>query len=182
MKFKLKNVYKEKIIPNLSKRFNVHPMAVPRLEKVVVSFSKNAKTHKEAFNASVKNLENITGRKSAMCYARKSIAQFSVRSGDMIGAKVTLRGDMMYNFVQLLTDVALLNWRAFEGLDPRSINDKSGNISYTLGIQDNRIFPVTIANAGIKDDGLQIVFCSNTKDKVLFQELLAGFDLPWMVV
>ena len=132
--------YREKIVPALKEKLgykNVHQ--VPRLEKVVVNTSVgSAQDVKAALEDAKKEIEIITGQKPAETRAKESISNFKLREGQAIGAKVTLRGARMYEFMERLIKLSLPRIRDFRGVSPRAFD---GNGNYTLGVKDQSIFP-----------------------------------------
>ncbi len=137
---KLKEVYQEKAIPALMKRFNYkNQMEVPKLEKIVVNMGLGeAIQNIKILDSAVQELSQITGQKPVITKAKKSIAQFKLRSGMPIGAMVTLRKERMYEFFNRLVNVALPRVRDFKGLSGKSF-DGRGN--YAMGIREQLIFP-----------------------------------------
>ena len=132
--------YRTQIVPELKsalKTDNVH--ALPRLEKIVVSMGVGkALENKNALDAAARDLGTITGQKPMLCRARKSVANFKLRKGVPIGAKVTLRGKRMYEFLDRLITIVIPRIRDFRGLSPKSF-DQAGN--YNLGISEQIVFP-----------------------------------------
>ena len=150
-------------------------MAAPKLVKIVVS-SGVGKAKDKARNALVeKKLALITGQKPAARAAKKSIAAFKSREGDIVGFQVTLRGQRMYEFLDKLVHIALPRTRDFRGLAKTSI-DEMGN--YTIGIKENSIFPET-SEEDLKDVfGLAITFVTTAKTKPEAEAFLRHLDLP----
>ena len=136
----LKEKYTKEIIPELTKKYNYTTvMAVPKLEKIVVNMGVgDATVNSKLLDAAVSELEKITGQQPVITKAKKSIAGFKVREGQAIGCKVTLRADLMYNFLDKLIRIALPRVRDFRGISTKSF-DGRGN--YTLGIKEQIIFP-----------------------------------------
>jgi large subunit ribosomal protein L5 len=130
---RLKKVYREQIAPELFKEFGYRsPMQTPKLEKIVVSMGVGeALQNKKLLDAAIEDLTLITGQKAVKTKARKSIANFKIRTGQEIGAKVTLRGTMMYEFLDRLVNVALPRVKDFRGV---SQNAFDGHGNYSLGI------------------------------------------------
>ena len=128
-----KKLYNEEIANNLMKKFNYSSkMEIPKLDKIVINMGVGEAAHDSKFiEAAVKDLELISGQKPVVTKARKSIAGFKLREGQVIGAKVTLRGENMYNFMEKLIKIALPRVRDFRGVSKNAFDGK-GN--YTLGI------------------------------------------------
>src|SRR5436190_15504 len=137
---RLRDRYNEEVALALKERFGIeNPMRVPRLEKIVVNMGVGeAAQNSRALDGAMEDLARITGQKSQMRRARKSIAGFKIREGMPVGARVTLRGARMYEFLDRLVSIALPRIRDFRGLDPKSF-DGRGN--YSLGIREQIIFP-----------------------------------------
>lgn len=150
-------------------------MASPKLAKIVVSTGVG-KSRDKTRNAMVeKKLAQITGQKPAQRVARKSIASFKLREGEVVGYQVTLRGQRMYEFLDKLVHIALPRTRDFRGLPKTSI-DEMGN--YTIGIRENTIFPET-SEEDLKDVfGLSITFVTTAKTKEEAEAFLRHLDLP----
>ena len=137
---RLKTQYREELLPALQQELGLpNPMRVPRLEKIVVNMGiGEAARDAKLIDGALVDLATITGQKPAVTRARKSIANFKLREGMAIGAKVTLRGDRMWEFLDRLLATALPRIRDFRGLDARSF-DGRGN--YTLGLTEQLVFP-----------------------------------------
>jgi len=143
----LKEKYK-KLLPELKKLFDLsNDLAVPKIEKVIVTVGTGSYKDKKKNDVVMERLAKITGQKPASTAAKKSIATFKLRQGDISGAKVTLRGERMYNFLDRLINVAIPRERDFRGLKPESV-DEMGNLS--IGFKEHTIFPET-ADEDIKD-------------------------------
>ncbi len=136
----LKENYEKKIIPFLKKELGAKSvMALPRLEKIVVNIGLGRALKDEKFmEIALRDLALITGQKLKTTPAKKSIANFKIREGMIVGAVATLRGARMYDFLSRLVDIALPRSRDFRGLDPKSI-DQSGNL--TIGMKEHIVFP-----------------------------------------
>jgi large subunit ribosomal protein L5 len=137
---RLLDAYKEKVVPELKKRFGyANTLAVPRVEKIVVNMGVGKATeNKKRLEDAVKDLAAITGQKPLITRARKSVSAFKLRRGNEIGCKVTLRGKRMYEFLDRLISLAMPRIRDFRGFSPESF-DKFGN--YTLGLAEQLVFP-----------------------------------------
>jgi large subunit ribosomal protein L5 len=160
------------------KKFNYSSiMEVPKLEKIVINMGVGEGSHDAKFiEAAVKDLETITGQKPVVTKARKSIAGFKLREGQVIGAKVTLRGENMYNFMEKLIKVSLPRVRDFRGIS-RNAFDGRGN--YTLGIKEQIIFPEIEYDQVLKVRGMDIVFVTTAKTNEEALELLESFGMPF---
>ena len=175
---RLKEKYKNEIIPNLQKEFSYKTvMQVPKLEKIVINIGVGDGSHDDKLiEAAVADLEAITGQHAVVTRAKKSIAGFKLREGQTIGTKVTLRGENMYVFLEKLIKVALPRVRDFRGVSPKAF-DGRGN--YTLGIKDQLIFPEIEYDNIVKLRGMDIVFVTTAKTNEEALELLKGFGLPF---
>ncbi|MBR4693775.1 MAG: 50S ribosomal protein L5 [Bacilli bacterium] len=173
-----KKLYNEQIADSLMKKFNYKSkMEVPRLEKIVINMGVGEASKDSKFmEAAVKDLELIAGQKPVVTKARKSIAGFKIREGQTIGAKVTLRGENMYNFMEKLVKVALPRVRDFRGISKTAFDGK-GN--YTLGIKEQIIFPEIDYDQVLKLRGMDIVFVTTAKTNEEALELLDGFGMPF---
>ena len=174
----LKELYNKEITKNLKEKFNyTSVMEIPKLEKIVVNIGVGDGSHDEKMiEASVKDLEAITGQHPIVTKAKKSIAGFKLREGQSIGTKVTLRGENMYIFLEKLIGVALPRVRDFRGVSPKAFDGK-GN--YTLGIRDQLIFPEIEYDNVVKLRGMDIVFVTTAKTNEEALELLKGFGIPF---
>ncbi len=174
----LKEKYNKEIVPALFKENKYKSiMEVPKLEKIVVNMGVGEAAHDAKFiEAAVKDLEAITGQKAVKTKAKKSIAGFKLREGATIGAKVTLRGENMYIFLEKLIKIALPRVRDFRGLNTHSF-DGFGN--YTLGIKEQLIFPEIEYDNVLKIRGMDIVFVTTAKTNEEGLQLLQSFGLPF---
>ena len=175
---KLKEIYNKEIISSLMKEKNyTSVMQVPKLDKIVINMGVGEGSHDDKFiEAAVKDLEIITGQKPVVTKARKSIAGFKLREGQTIGAKVTLRGENMYNFMEKLIKVALPRVRDFRGISNHSFD---GNGNYTLGIKEQLIFPEIEYDNVLKIRGMDIVFVTTAKTNKEAESLLRAFGMPF---
>ena len=173
-----KKLYNEQIADSLMKQFNYKSkMEVPKLEKIVINMGVGEASKDSKFiEAAVKDLEVISGQKPVVTKARKSIAGFKIREGQVIGAKVTLRGENMYNFMEKLVKVALPRVRDFRGISKTAFDGK-GN--YTLGIKEQIIFPEIDYDQILKIRGMDVVFVTTAKSNEEALELLSGFGMPF---
>ena len=173
-----KKLYNEQIADSLMKKFNYSSkMEVPKLDKIVINMGVGeASTDSKFIEAAVKDLELIAGQKPVVTKARKSIAGFKIREGQTIGAKVTLRGENMYNFLEKLIKIALPRVRDFRGVSKTAFDGK-GN--YTLGVKEQIIFPEIEYDQILKLRGMDIVFVTTAKTNEEAFELLSGFGMPF---
>ena len=171
----LKEEYASRVAPELEKSLGItNKMLVPRLEKVVVNMAFGIVSKDEQKNL-VEDMQAFTGQKPMLCKAKKSISNFKLREGMVIGAKVTLRGERMWEFVQRLITAALPRIRDFRGVSNRGF-DGRGN--YTLGVKDHSIFPELVeVSAG--HSGMDITFVTSTNDNKAAKELLAALGMPF---
>ncbi len=137
---RLKDFYKENVVSKLTEKFGYkNVMQVPKLVKVVINVGAGeARDNSKVINSILEDLGTITGQKAVVCTARRSVANFKVREGMKIGAKVTLRGDKMYEFLDRFFNLALPRVRDFRGINPKSFDGK-GN--YNMGVKEQLIFP-----------------------------------------
>jgi large subunit ribosomal protein L5 len=175
---KLKEVYQEKAAPALIKRFNYkNGMEVPKLEKIVINMGLGeAIQNVKILDSAAQELNQITGQKSVITKAKKSIAQFKLRTGMPIGCMVTLRKERMYEFFNRLVNIALPRVRDFKGLSGKSF-DGRGN--YALGIREQLIFPEIRYDKIDKIKGMNIVIVTTAKTDEEGKELLKLLGMPF---
>jgi large subunit ribosomal protein L5 len=175
---KLKEVYQDKVVPALSKRFNYkNGMQVPRLEKIVINMGLGeAIQNVKILDSAAQELSQITGQKPVITKAKKSIAQFKLRTGMPIGCSVTLRKERMYEFFSRLVNIALPRVRDFKGLSGKSF-DGRGN--YALGIREQLIFPEIHYDKIDKIKGMNIVIVTTAKTDEEGKELLKLLGMPF---
>jgi len=175
---RLKEVYQEKVVPALIKRFNYkNGMEVPRLEKIVVNMGLGeAIQNVKILDSAAQELSQITGQKPVITKAKKSIAQFKLRTGMPIGCMVTLRKERMYEFFNRLVNIALPRVRDFKGLSGKSF-DGRGN--YALGIREQLIFPEIHYDKIDKIKGMNIVIVTTAKTDEEGKELLKLLGMPF---
>jgi large subunit ribosomal protein L5 len=175
---RLKQRYDEEIRELLMERFGYSsPMQVPRLEKITVNMGVGeAKTNAKALDSAVEELTTITGQRAQITRARRSIAGFKIREGMPIGAKVTLRGARMYEFLDRLVSIALPRIRDFRGLSPSSF-DGWGN--YSLGVREQLIFPEIDYDDIDAVRGLDVAITTTAKTDAEGLELLRELGLPF---
>jgi len=175
---RLKERYKEEIVPALMKRFNYsNVMQAPKLEKIIINMGLGeAIQNIKILDASTSELAAITGQRPIVTKARRSIAQFKVRTGMPIGCMVTLRKHRMYYFLDRLINTALPRVRDFKGLSPNSF-DGRGN--YTLGIREQLIFPEVDYDKVEKAKGMNISIVTTAKTDEEGLELLKMMGMPF---
>ncbi len=175
---KLKEVYQEKAVPALMKRFNYrNSMEVPKLEKIVINMGLGeAIQNIKILDSAVQEISDITGQKPVITKAKKSIAQFKLRTGMPIGCMVTLRKERMYEFFNRLVNVTLPRVRDFKGLSGKSF-DGRGN--YALGIREQLIFPEIQYDKIDKIKGMNIVIVTTAKTDEEGKELLKLLGMPF---
>jgi len=173
-----KELYNKEIVKDLIKEFNyTSPMQVPRLDKIVINMGVGDGVQDSKFiDAAVKDLEIITGQRPVVTKAKKSISSFKLREGHAIGAKVTLRGEQMYIFMEKLIKIALPRVRDFRGINKGSF-DGRGN--YTLGIKEQLIFPEIEYDDVLKIRGMDIIFVTTAKTNEEAEKLLTAFGMPF---
>ena len=173
-----KDLYNKEITDSLMKKFNYKSvMEIPKIEKIVINMGVGEASHDSKFmEAALKDLEALSGQKPVVTKARKSIAGFKIREGQAIGAKVTLRGENMYNFMEKLIKIGLPRVRDFRGVS-RTAFDGRGN--YTLGIKEQAIFPEIEYDQILKLRGMDVVFVTTAKTNEEALELLSGFGMPF---
>ncbi len=178
MSTRLKEMYKNEVAPALMKKFEYKsPMQIPKLDKVVLNIGAgDAKDNAKVIDNIIADLETITGQKAVATVARKSVANFKLRQGMKIGAKVTLRSDKMYEFVDRLFNLALPRVRDFKGINPDSF-DGRGN--YSLGLKEQLIFPEIEYDKIEKIRGMDIVFVTTANDDEQARELLRLLGAPF---
>jgi len=174
---RLKAVYKDVITPKLMAQFGYkNIMQVPKLTKITLNMGVGeAVTDKKVINFALDDLTRISGQKPVTTLAKKSIAGFKIREGWPLGCKVTLRNDRMYEFVDRLISIALPRVRDFRGLNPKSF-DGTGN--YSLGIQEQIVFPEIDFDKIDKVRGLDICITTTAKTNVEAKALLEAFNFP----
>lgn len=174
----LKVKYKKEIIPALKEKFQYKSvMQVPKVLKISINKGIGAGVaDKKAVDTGVEELTSITGQKAVQTIAKKSISNFKLRDGMAIGARVTLRGDIMYEFIDRLVSVALPRVRDFRGISEKGF-DGRGN--YTLGVKEQIIFPEISIDKVDNISGMNITFVTNAKSDEEGYELLKAFGLPF---
>ena len=175
---RLKDRYDEEIAPALKERFGIeNPMRIPRLEKIVVNMGVGeASQNSRALDGAIEDLAKITGQKAQMRRARKSIAGFKIREGMPVGARVTLRGERMWEFLDRLVSVALPRVRDFRGINPNSFD---GHGNYALGLREQLIFPEISYDAIDTTRGLDVAVVTTTESDEEARELLRLLGMPF---
>ena len=175
---RLKEKYNNEVVPALMSKFGYKSiMQVPKVEKIVVNMGVgDAVQNSKALDAAVEELAIITGQKPVVTRAKKSIAGFRLREGMPIGAKVTLRGERMYEFLDKLISIALPRVRDFRGVSKKAF-DGRGN--YTLGVKEQLIFPEIDYDKVSKVRGMDIVIVTTANSDEEARELLTQFGMPF---
>ena len=178
MAARLKEMYVKDVAPALKKKFEYKSvMQIPKLEKIVINVGcGEARENSKALDAVVSDLKQITGQAPVICKAKKSVANFKLREGMAIGAKVTLRGDRMYEFLDRLFNLALPRVRDFRGINPNSF-DGRGN--YSMGIKEQLIFPEIDYDKIDKVRGMDICFVTTANTDEEARELLTLMGAPF---
>lgn len=178
MAARMKTYYKDEVAPALMKKFEYKSvMQIPKLDKIVINCgSSEARDNSKVVDAIVNDLGIITGQRPVICRAKKSVANFKLREGMVIGAKVTLRGDRMYEFLDRLFNVALPRVRDFRGINPNSF-DGRGN--YNMGLKEQLIFPEIDYDKIDKVRGMDICFVTTATTDEEARELLTMMGAPF---
>jgi large subunit ribosomal protein L5 len=175
---RLKDLYRSKVVPELTEEFGYkNPMAVPRIEKVVVSMGVGRATQDKKFlELAKKDLMMITGQMPMVCKAKKSVSNFKVREGMETGLKVTVRGTRMYEFMDRLISLAIPRVRDFRGLSPASF-DGEGN--YSMGLAEQSVFPeINVAKVEFQQ-GMNLSFVTTAKIDAEARRMLSLFGMPF---
>ncbi|MBW8049463.1 MAG: 50S ribosomal protein L5 [Cytophagales bacterium] len=175
---RLKEKFYKEIVPALKERFQYKThMQVPRIEKICINKGIGiAVADKKLIDAGVEELSQITGQRAVPTAAKKSISNFKLRDGMLIGTKVTLRGDKMYEFMDRLVTVVLPRVRDFRGISAKGF-DGRGN--YTLGVKEQIIFPEISIDKVNRITGMNITFVTSTNDDKASMELLKEMGMPF---
>lgn len=175
---RLKDFYKETVAPQLKEKFGYkNVMQIPKIEKIVINVGAGeAKDNSKVISSIVEDLGTITGQKPVVCTARKSVANFKIREGMKIGAKVTLRGEKMYEFLDRFFNLALPRVRDFRGINPKSF-DGRGN--YNMGVKEQLIFPEIEYDKIDKIRGMDISISTTAKSDDEARELLRLMGAPF---
>ena len=175
---RLKKIFREQIGPEMLKEFNYKtPMQIPRLEKIVVSMGVGeALQNKKLLDAAIDDLTHITGQRAVKTKARKSIANFKIRAGQEIGARVTLRGTIMYEFLDRLVNVALPRVKDFRGINQNAFD---GHGNYSLGITEQIIFPEIDFDKIERVAGLNVAIVTTARTDAEAKAFLSKFGMPF---
>ena len=175
---RLKDYYLKEVAPALMKKFSYKSvMQIPKLDKIIVNVGAGeVKDNPKSMENILSDLAQITGQRPMVCKARKSVANFKLREGMPIGAKVTLRGERMYEFLDRLFNVALPRVRDFRGINPNSF-DGRGN--YSMGLKEQLIFPEIDYDKIDKVRGMDICFVTTAKTDEEARELLTLMGAPF---
>ena len=175
---RLKARFREQVVPSLMRELGLsNPMQVPRLEKVTLNMGVgDALKDGRMLEAAVDDLAVITGQKAIITKARKSIAGFKLREGMSIGAKVTLRGDRMWEFIDRLVSIAIPRIRDFRGLNPSAFD---GHGNFTLGLTEQLIFPEIDYDKVVKVRGMDITVVTTARNDEEGRALLVALGFPF---
>lgn len=175
---RLKRKYREEIRAKLQEQFNYsNPMKVPKLDKVVINMGVGeATSDSKKIKSALAELERIAGQKPVATKARKSIAGFKLREGMLIGAKVTLRRDRMYEFLDRLTTIALPRVKDFRGLNGKSFD---GHGNYAMGMKEHIVFPEINYDEVDEVRGMDIIVCTTAETNEEAKALLAECGFPF---
>ena len=175
---RLRDFYESEIRPALMQRFSyTNPMQVPKLDKIVLNMGVGeASQDKKKIDAALQEMQQIAGQKPVITYARKSIATFKLREGMIVGCKVTLRGERMYEFLDRFINIALPRVRDFRGVSPKSF-DGRGN--FAIGIKEQIIFPEVNYDKIDKIRGMDVIICTTARTNDEARELLRQFNMPF---
>lgn len=175
---RLKEMYRSEVAPALMKKFGYKSvMQIPKLDKIVINVGcGEARDNSKVVDAIVRDLSIITGQKPVLCKAKKSVANFKLREGMVIGVKVTLRGDRMYEFLDRFFNLALPRVRDFRGINPDSF-DGRGN--YSMGIKEQLIFPEIEYDKIDAIRGMDICFVTTAEKDEEARELLSLMGAPF---
>ena len=175
---RMRDYYVKDVAPALMKKFSYKSvMQIPKLEKIVVNVGcGEARDNPKVIDAIISDLGKITGQKAVPCKAKKSVANFKLREGMTIGAKVTLRGETMYEFLDRLFNIALPRVRDFRGINP---NGFDGRGNYNMGLREQLLFPEIDYDKIDKVRGMDICFVTTANTDEEARELLRLFGMPF---
>jgi len=176
----MKKKYKEDAVPALMKKFGYKSvMQVPKVEKIIVNVGcGDARDNAKAIESVVRDISTITGQKAVVTKAKRSVANFKLRTGMAVGVKVTLRSDKMWEFLDRLLNVALPRVRDFRGI---SANSFDGRGNYALGLKEQLVFPEIDYDKIEKIRGMDIVICTTAKTDEEARELLTYLGAPFIL-
>ncbi len=175
----LKTQYNKEIIPKLKEVLKQqNPMALPKVEKITVNVGMGTylRSHSKDYGTIEKNITMITGQKPVLTIAKKSVSNFKIREGMVIGAKVTLRDELMYSFLNKLIHVVFPRMRDFRGLSPRSFD---GNGNYSVGFKEHTVFPEISPDDVINLHGLQVIITTSATNDDEGFALLKEMGFPF---
>jgi len=176
----LSQKYNDEIVPAMAERFGYkNSLAVPRLQKIVLSAGVGSGDNKDRLPQALEDLGLITGQKAVPTKARKSVAGFKLREGMEVGARVTLRGPRMYEFLERLIGVAIPRFRDFRGLSDKSFD---GHGDYTFGIVEQAVFPEIDPDKVKVSQGMHVTLVTNAKTDDEGRELLRLFGMPFATI
>ena len=175
---RLRDKYRAEVVPALQQKFGYkNVMEIPKLEKIVLNVGLgDCKDNAKALELAVSELATISGQKPLVTKAKKSVANFKLRAGMNVGAKVTLRGDRMYEFADKLVSIVLPRVRDFRGVSTKAF-DGRGN--YALGVREQLIFPEIDYDKVEKIRGLEMIFVTTAKTDEEARELIALLGMPF---
>jgi len=175
---RLQDLYKSEIAKAVATKFNLdNPMAIPKLDKIVVNMGVGKATQDKAIlESAVDTLSKITGQRPATTLAKTSVSGFRLREGNEIGCKVTLRGRRMFEFLDRLVSIALPRIRDFRGLNPNSFD---GHGNYSLGLAEQVVFPEVDADKIHHTHGMDVTIVTTAKSDDQARELLRLFGVPF---
>lgn len=175
---RMRDYYVKDVAPALMKKFSYKSvMQIPKLEKIVVNVGcGEARDNPKMIDAIISDLSKITGQKAVPCKAKKSVANFKLREGMTIGAKVTLRGEIMYEFLDRLFNIALPRVRDFRGINP---NGFDGRGNYNMGLREQLLFPEIDYDKIDKVRGMDICFVTTAQTDDEAREMLTLFGAPF---
>ena len=174
----LKKLYTETVVPALKEKFGYkNPMETPRLEKIVINMAFGI-VDKDTQKSVVEDLARISGQKPVLCAAKKSVSNFKLREGMVIGARVTLRRDRMWDFLDRFINIARPRIRDFHGIPARGF-DGRGN--YSMGLKEQTVFPeIDLSRHGAPEQGMDITIVTTAKDNKAARALLEGLGMPFI--
>ena len=173
----MKNKYREKVVPELQKKFSyANPMQIPAISKIAINVSVGMQHDRDTLTAVLEDLAKITGQRPAMIKAKRSVSNFKLREGVSLSGKVTLRGARMYEFLDRLINIALPRIRDFRGI-PSTSFDGRGN--YTFGLKEQTIFPEIDPDKVRKIHGMDVTFVTTAETNEEALELLTLMGMPF---